>query len=808
MSNRRHNTPPAPAPNHSAASCRHCGTPLTAATTVDSAFCCHGCAYVYQMIQQEGLGDYYQLRDRTISPVAPGALELRDYRWLDRLVAATEADQPQLATLDLAMQGISCLGCVWLVERLFHREQGAVRIDIEAHSGRIAVTWRPRVFDLLAFAREIQKFGYLLAPAGQRPPAETKRMAVRMGLSGAFALNGMIFTLPRYLGMQQDFELAATFEGLTLLFATLSLLAGGSYFVRRAWESVRAGVLHIDLPIALGIVLAYIGSVVGWLLAETSWLYFDFVCIFIFLMLVGRWIQERAIEFNRHRMVRNSPLASAVQWVDPVSGTRSEVALSSLSAGQTLHIEPGSVIPVTSRLLSPAASCSLEWINGESAARTFTTGDRVPGGSIFVGRSPLLVSTLEPWTGSLLATLLAQTGIQPRNRLLESVLRYYLVAVLVVAAAGGALWLALPWGGWVPALQVVLSILVVSCPCALGVAAPMAQEWAVGILRQAGVFVREPSLFARMAKVRRIVLDKTGTLTLEAPQLANADVLASLNPEAIQALRLMVEDSLHPVGRALREALRALPPPMAAPAPDPAAVSETVGMGLSLTDAAGRRWSLGRPGWRGSNNELPADGWDAAGDCELACDGHLVAAFHLRESLRAEAVATIATLQRQYQIAILSGDRTAKVRHMAERLGLDPACAIGDQLPAGKARMLGPSAKLDTLFIGDGANDSLAFDAALVTGTPVVERSILESKSDFFFTGKGLSGLLRLTETCRLRNRVVREVFGMAVGYNLAVVAIALAGHMNPLLAAILMPSSSLVTLAWVWFRFKQRQLG
>ena len=776
--------------------CIHCGTPFSTTVRPDSAFCCNGCEYVHRLIKESGLDQYYELRDRRINPVQASALQPRDYTWLETRVASVEAGAEGTAGTVLDLEGISCVGCVWLIEKVFREQPGAVRIEINTQYGQVRLQWRPGVFKVVDFAREIQQFGYVLGPPGERPQEESRRLVGKIGLSGAFALNAMLFTLPRYLGMEPDFSLAPVFELLSLLFATLALLAGGSYFIKRGVQGILRGVLHIDFPIALGIVFAWAGSILGWLMGDVRFLYFDFVAIFIFLMLVGRWVQERTLERNRNQLLSRNKAPREVHLVGEDLQSEKNVALEVLQPGNRFRVLPREVVPVLAELESNKAAFSLEWINGESAMRTLGGGQYVPSGAQNIGMEPILLRARQGWADSLLSRLLEAHPEEQRNPFLEMVLKRYLVTVLAIAAAGGLGWTFLA-GEPLTALQVMLSVLIVSCPCALGVAWPLAQERAILQLRRSGIFARSPLLFNQLAKVRQVVFDKTGTLTLEAPQLANADALRDLEAEDQSVLREMVKSSLHPVSRALREAFLQVPE-SEGPPPGDLRISEEIGMGLIARSSRGC-WTLGRPEWQASAEEAPP------GPCECAFrkDGHLLAAFTFNEALREDARESVALLRKSFTVTILSGDRLEKVQSMARLLDLPPEAAVGEQSPEEKARFVEAMAG-EALYVGDGANDALAFSKAAVRGTPATPHGLLQDKADFYFTGRSLSGLLELFRVRQLRQRAVRLAFAFAVTYNVAVVLVALAGEMHPLLAAILMPLSSLTTITLVAAAYRQ----
>ena len=775
-------------------SCRHCGAPLSGAAARASGFCCAGCGYVHRLVHAQGLGDYYGLKDAVTAPADPTVFQTRDYAWLAALqrAAETSAGAGRPAELTLGIQGISCAGCVWLIERVHQGLPGAGEIVVNPQYGTLRLRWWPGEFAAPEFARRLQGLGYLAGPPEEQPAEpETRGLLRRIGLCAAFAMNVMLFSLPVYFGMEPSYEWAGLFGTLSAGFATLSVLAGGSYFLVRAVRALRARTLHLDLPIAIGIAGAYFGSLYGWLAGDERFVYFDFVSAFIVLMLVGRWAQVAAVERNRRRLLARQPRPAPVRLHDG-----REVAPEAVTAGQELRLAPGAQLPVDARLESPAAAFSLASINGEAEPRAFHGGQRVPAGAVHVGREPLALTALQDWEDSLLARLLA-TEVRPgaRHPLLEWIVRGYVAGILLAAAGAGTAWF-LVGGDAAKAWSVVTAVLVVSCPCAIALAFPLADEMAAVALRRRGVFVREGGLWPRLARVRRILFDKTGTLTLETPVLLNPEALAALARDARGALHGLVRDNPHPVSQTLLEhLLSARPAPAGADRCGP--VTEVIGQGVEQDG-----WSLGRPGWR---TPPAGTGTGAAGhDAELAWRGRPVARFRFADAARPDARQELAALRRAgFAVGILSGDRPEKVTALARELGLDLAEAAGGLTPGEKAARVAADEPDRTLRLGDGANDSLAFAAAGCRGTPAIHRGVLEGKADFYYLGRGIGGIRALFETDQLRRRTHRVILVFSVAYNLLAVGLAVAGQMNPLLAAILMPVNSLATLGIVslWMR-------
>jgi len=790
--------------------CRHCGTPLATERTRESGFCCTGCAYVFRLVHEHGLAGYYKIRDTVVAPVDQVVFQPRDYAWLAEMQAGAEKE-PGTPALMLEIQGISCAGCVWLIEKVFHQQKGALGIETDAQLGRLRLRWTRGEFDAPGFARALQSFNYLVGPPGEEPAVPESRLLVRrVGLCAAFAMNIMLFALPAYFGMEASFRYAHLFGTLAMAFATLSLLTGGSYFLGRAWQALRSGVLHIDLPIALGIVGSYAGSFYGWAAGREEYVYFDFVGTFILLMLVGRWAQVAAVERNRRRLLSVQARPHKVRVLGP-SGAAVEQPVENLRPGDVFRVRSGQVVPVEAQLESSAASFGTAWITGEADPREYRQGGRVPAGAVSLARGEVQLRAAQGWSESLLAKLLQPAGRDSfRHRLLERVVGGYLIAIFAAAILSGVFW----WLGThdpVRTFAVVTAVLVVSCPCAIGLAVPLADEMATVALRRHGVFVREADLWPRLGRIKKFLFDKTGTLTLETPQWLNPEALDALTPAARAALLALVRDNPHPVSQSLLENLLARPD-TAGLEPPAGAFGEEVGRGVSLTTPNGR-WTLGRPGRAGcragSPNPASDGGMLKAGfgdpalqdthDTEFACDGVVLGRFHFADSIRQDAVAEVAALKRDgFDVFILSGDRAPKVAAMAAALGLPANHAVAGVTPEQKASWVRMLDDRDTLMLGDGANDSLAFDAAFARGTPVIHRGVLEGKADFYYLGQGVGGLRRLFAVNAARRRTQLWLLVFSVSYNALAVGLAVSGHMSPLLAAVLMPFSSLLSLALV----------
>jgi Cu2+-exporting ATPase len=775
-----------------ASDCAHCGTPFSGSS--NERFCCRGCEFVWKSIHQNGLSQFYDIKgNASLPPIGASVFSHRNLSELGKAQEKIEArGENEIVRGEFRIEGISCIACVWLIEAVFKRESGAIDIKVDSQAGEVLLIWRREIFKIKKFGQALGGLGYQLVAiesASQKPPA-SRQLASRIGICAFLLLNTMLFTLPGYLGMGGDFFLSPLFHLLGAFFATMSLIVGGGYFIRRAWHALLAQVLHIDLPISFGLVAAYLGSIVGWFSGYTSLVYFDFVSTFVFLMLVGRWLQEYTLERNHALLRRNKEnLQEVILLGGPRDGER--VASETLSTGQVYSIEAGAINPVAAELMDSAASLSMEWITGEPHPVVGAPNQIVPAGAINLGLNRLALKARENWRDSTLFTLFERKETDFLNKRLQSILKYYILAVLATGFLGGLGWVAAT-GDLLLALQVLTSVLVVSCPCALGVALPLCDTFANARLRKLGLFIKSNDIWERLRQVRSVIFDKTGTLTLTTPHLLNENAIHALSEPAAQALFVLVDRNAHPLARSLREVLLARRgKPASSGAPNP--VTEYIGKGVAWYDPSKNRWTLGQPEWEADPSSTQTQAYRSV----LRKNGTFIAGFDFAEDVRDDAREAHRSLRAlNLETVILSGDINNRVQRVAEALKLPSHAAFGNCSSKDKAHWIEIHAHNSALMIGDGANDRLAFEKAICRGTPVAEQGILESASDFFFFGRSLRALPVLFHTAQLRRRTVTAVFGTAIIYNVGAVSICLAGLMHPLLAAILMPSSSLATLA------------
>lgn len=788
--------------------CLHCGNGLGHFwKTDDGPFCCRGCKAVYEMINQENLGRYYEIKPATHAP-APN-LRPESFSWLDRLLEERESSLTGTVGalhLDLDIQGVHCAACVWLIEELFKRQPAGISLRINPTLGKVELSWDPARGELKDFLGEVEKFGYRLGPSRKGARKQSRALLMRMAISISMAMNVMMFSLSYYFGLDPGGGALYQFFGwLSLALATVSLIAGGGVFFKGAIAGLRRRVAHLDLPISLGMILAYAGSVYGFLTGGPEDAYFDSLTIFIALMLVGRWAQEHILERNRNALLESSG-AENITVKRLRNGALEAVAATEVHRNDELWIAPGDLLPVQGILMRQSTQVALDWISGESEQVSFQPGEAIPAGAFNASHHGFTVTSSEDFADSRLQDLLRSSTISDeefRPRWWHNISSWYVTFVLLAASAG--------FVGWVftdvtTALKVTISILVVTCPCALGLATPLAEELIHCALRRHGVFLRKQSFMEKALAVKKVLLDKTGTLTLgQLALLPDSRVaLAALENLPREVLRHMTSRSNHPVSQCLAAALAEMPGHGFVAAAAGEDLREMPGSGLELV--------LGQDIWRLGQSafalESSGDHYSNGGATFFVRNQEILAAFQLGEDLKSDAVSELAgLLEAGFDVFLLSGDAQAKVDAVADALGLPREKSFGDLTPEAKAARVRTIDQKDTIMVGDGLNDSPSFEAALCAATPAVDRPVLPGKADFYFLGDGIAAIRRSLLAARHLRRVVRDNLAIAIVYNLGAVALCLAGLVTPVVAAILMPISSISVVTLTAVRLSSRRL-
>ncbi len=752
----------------SAVVCLHCH----AAAAIDDVdgFCCVGCRAAYAFITAAGLQRYQLLAD---GPLPRGGTPAAR-PWLPALLSSS----PTRITVDV--QGLTCGACVWVLQKIAERR--CVAVLVNPGVGRVEID-ASDVDTINGFLDDIETLGYRTGPPLKQGDVAADGLVLRAGVCGGLAMAAMSFAFARYFGLHDGVLSSAFFLG-EFISASAALVVGGGPFFVGAWRALRMGIASFDLPIAVGLFLAFVGSVASVVSGDHDGVFFDSVAMFAALMIVGRLAQRSVLVKSRAQLLNDNGLAGL-----PVTIIVDEVPTSSTAeavrAGDRLLVRPGDAVVVAAQLVSGQAPFSLAWITGEAEEQTFRADDDdvVPAGACHVGDRAVVVVAVEAGTDSRLASLLSRHD-DDDIVVVEGWARFARVSVLsVLALAATALvvWSALVGVG--RGLSVATALLVVTCPCALGLALPLADELGLAALRRRGVFVRRGGFFARLQKITDVVFDKTGTLTVGVVALDDDSraAVAALDAVAADVLFQMAARSAHPKSRALVTSL------VDQRWRDAVVVSEVAGVGLFATDD-GVVWAL-----RNDGDELGF----FRGDRQLLT-------LRFSERLQSDALVQVRALQRRgLRVHLASGDAAARAQRVGVALGID--AVRGGLSPEDKADLVETIGADHVCFVGDGINDAAAFAVAGIAGTPALDRPQLPARADFYTVSAGLGPIDAIFRVGTAHARATSTALRFSIAYNVVVIVAALCGVLTPLWCALLMPASSVLVVLLVRAAFTQQ---
>lgn len=789
--------------------CAHCGLPVPA-TLRDGAgpqFCCDGCRTVYDVIHGAGLASYYRQRQRFDASPVPAAAPHDEYTELDDdafLASHTRAHGGSLRSVELNLRNLHCPACLWLVERLPRVVPAARECQVNLQDGSARVVWDASVGPLSSVARGLASLGYPPHAKERSAVADLRRvedreLLARIGVAGALAGNLMLIAFALYSGevATMEAEWLTLFRWSSMLLALPAVFWCGSPLLRGAWAALRTRTPHMDLPVSVGIVTGFTCGAVNTVRGAGD-VYFDSIAAIVFLLLVGRWLQRR----QQHRARKATELLSALtprraRRVE--DGTIKIVPLEALRAGERIELRAGDRMPADGIVTEGHSSVDVSLLTGESVPEDVGPGARVHAGSVNLsGR--LLVQVTETGQASRLGQIVASMEQAARRRapiqlLADRVAGRFVLAVMVVA-----LLTALGWWTVDPrrAVEHAIALLIVTCPCALGLATPLAVAAALGRAARAGFLIQGGAALERLARPSLIVFDKTGTLTE-----GRLRVVSYYGPEELRASIAALEaTSAHPVAVALVDAFSG--DRAAAPAVESA--RHTLGGGVEGV-VAGRHLLVGTLALALDRGVTVPAALQARAEDEarrgrspvlVACDGVAVAVAALADPLRADARATLLDLiAHGHRLALASGDHDEVVRAVVTELDVPFVSARGGVTPEGKlASVQAWRREGAVVMVGDGVNDAAALAAADV-GIAVhgsAEASL--AAADVYVSRAGVAPLAELAAGARRALGVIRRNMALSLVYNLVCATLAIAGIVTPLLAAILMPLSSLTVVA------------
>ncbi|MBZ0111804.1 MAG: heavy metal translocating P-type ATPase metal-binding domain-containing protein [Thermoanaerobaculia bacterium] len=776
--------------------CEHCGAPSSDGT-VDArgrTFCCLGCRAVFELLDANGLSYFYRLEAHP-GPTIEAIVEENAFTYLDRKdisrrLLAWQADGSCRVTLRIP--AIHCVACVWLLENLYRFSPAIGESRVVFPRQELTVHFDPSRLKLSALVHQLSKLGYppalcLDSLNSTEPVASSQRHLVqRIGIAGFVAGNTMLFSISSYLGLATSDGLARFMSYVSLALALPVVTYCAADFWRAAWFSLRGRVVSLDVPIALGLA-ALFGQSLFEIVTAHGGGYLDSLSALVFLLLIGRWVQDRA--FESLRFDRNYADYFPLSATTLVDGGERIVPLTELRAGDRIVVRHGELLPVDGTLASGEARIDYSFVTGESDPVIRQAGDELLAGGRQVGGA-IEINATRSVNSSGLVALWNQTGSEgdhdSAQTLISRAARWFTGGVISIAVASFFYWIIVDSS---LALRSFVSVLIVACPCALALAAPFATGAARHWLARHGLFLRSPSVVERLAQCVAAVFDKTGTLTE-----ASASVVSyrgkRLAAEDSAALAALLTGSSHPFGLAVR---RFLGNPTSCQI---TAYEEIAGAGCrGLVER--RSIACGSREWLASCGtlNLPTVDESRTSTVHWASDRVYRGRFDIVAPLRPELSQLMQNLGRSLRLVVTSGDSDRDRDRLVEALGSTVSMSFR-QSPGDKRQLVeelqhsGP-----VMMIGDGLNDGPALRQSSVRIAVAEDVSVFAPACDALLQARELPRLAHHLQFSRHVLTVIKICFAVSIAYNLIGLGFAVTGQLAPVVSAILMPLSSLTVV-------------
>ncbi len=692
--------------------------------------------------------------------------------------------------IDLMVPAMTCAGCISKVEGSLNAIEGVRSARVNLSTRRVAVDWNAgdlRADDIIA---AVERAGYDVRPfdahalaAGDKDQ-EGRVLLRSLAVTGFAAANIMLLSVSIWSGASDTTRVL--FHWMSALIAVPAVIYGGRPFFVSALRVLRNRTLNMDVPISLAVLLA-----LGLSLYETAThgaqAYFDASVTLLFFLLVGRYLDSVMRARARSAVQQMMRLMSQTAVIEASEGITRTVPLAQVRPGDVVVVAAGERIPVDGEVIRGSSDIDVSLLTGESAPETVTIGVAVYSGTLNL-TAPVRVATRATGEETFLADVirLMETAESRKARYMrwaDRAAQIYAPAVHVAAALTFLGWMWWSGGDWHLSTIVAISVLIITCPCALGLAVPAVQVVASGVLFRRGILVKDGSALERLSEIDTVVFDKTGTLSLGEPRPCQT---SDFDDEMISIAAGLSGGSRHPLSRAMTSlaSVRNVTPKRIDE------VREIPGHGLEGR-LDGQPVRLGKSTWvSGSANDTKGD---ATLQLCLSVGETLQTVFSFEDSLRPVAVSVIADLKdRGLHVEILSGDRESAVSPVAAALGVDTFRA--EASPQQKLDHLADLARQGrrVLMVGDGMNDAPALAAGHASMAPSDASDVGRTASDFVFLGKGLDSVLAAIDVASGSRKLIRQNFALAVLYNLIAVPVAAAGLASPLVAALAMSGSSL----------------
>ncbi len=787
--------------------CFHCGLPVPEgsafAVVVEGEkrdMCCRGCEAVAQAIVDNGLEAYYHHRTampqsgRDVIPEELRKLELYNHPEIQKSFVITPEEHLKQASLIL--EGITCAACVWLNERHLQQLPGVREVLVNYSNHRARVTWDEREIDLARILKEIQLLGYSAHPFNAKQQEdvrkkERQRDLRRIAVAGISMMQVMMLAVALYSGDYSGIE-----ESTKVLLRYVSLLMtlpvmfyAAIPFYQSAWRAIRSGQMNMDVPVTLAIISAFGGSL--WMTLNNSGVvYYDAVCMFSLFLLTTRFLErnarEKSTEAAENLLKLMPAMATRLQ-----NGEQTVVAVMELEVGDLVLVKPGETIPADGVVEQGVSSADESLLTGESRPVPKEVGSGTIAGSLNL-EGPLQLRVSGVGENTVIAGIIrmldrAQAEKPRLAQLADRVAGYFTYGLLVLTALAVVGWLLVDPS---KAFPVGLAVLVVTCPCALSLAAPAAFAAAGSRLLKRGILLTRGHALETMSHVNHVVFDKTGTLTFGKPFLHQTVALADVDEARCLALAASLEQaSEHPLAASFLYANKA-------PLLTVADAQNIPGKGVAGT-IEGVRFTLGNRSMSAVTPAEELEGIPPGATVVWLCDeGRPLAAFALSDELRPQARAAVEGLKEQgLKVTILSGDSRPAVEYMAKQLGVESR--YWEQRPEDKLAALQRFQQAGDVvaMIGDGVNDAPVLAGSQVSIAMGGGTDVARATSDIVLLTQNLTDVVQALETGRQSIQIMRQNFVWAIGYNALAVPFAMFGYIPPWLAAIGMSASSLVVV-------------